>query len=64
MRTFRVQKNTGCILECIEFSNGKVVACWQTATPEIASYDNIEQFMRFRTPERGYTVLSEGPKET
>lgn len=59
MRTFRVQKNTGCILEVIEFSNGKIAACWQTKIPEVAVYDSLEQFMSARTPERGYTILEE-----
>lgn len=57
MKIYRVQKNSGCILEVVEFSNGLVTACWQTGVPEVATYQNIEQFMKVRTPERGYTVL-------
>lgn len=59
MKTFRVQKNTGCILEVVVFSNGKVVSCWQTGVPEVAVYESLDLFMEVRTKERGYSVLPE-----
>ena len=57
MRILKFRKNSGCILEVVEFDNGKVTSCWQTAVPEVATYDSLEQFLRMRTPERGYTKV-------
>jgi hypothetical protein len=57
MRILKLRKSSGCILEAIEFDNGKVVACWQTVVPEVATYDNLEQFLSVRTKERGYEIV-------
>ena len=57
MRILTFRKASGCILEVVEFSNGKVVACWQTTVPEVATYDNLKQFLSVRTPERGFTKI-------
>lgn len=57
IRILKFKKNTGCILEVIVFSNGKVTSCWQTGVPEVAYYDNLELFLKVRTPERGYTKI-------
>ena len=57
MRILKLRKSSGCILEVIEFDNSKVAACWQTDVPEVAMYDNLDQFLRMRTPERGYTLI-------
>jgi hypothetical protein len=51
------QKSSGCILEAVEFDNGKVVATWLTTVPEVAVYENLEQFLSVRTPERGYIKI-------
>lgn len=59
MRILKLRKNTGCILEAVEFDNGKVCACWQTNVPEIACYDSLEQFLSVRTKERGYEIISD-----
>jgi hypothetical protein len=52
-----VKKNTGCVLDAIVFDNGITVACWQTDIPEVAVYQNVEQFLSVRTPERGYNII-------
>ena len=57
MKTLKFMKNTGCILEVIVFSNGRVASCWQTGVPEVAVYDNLDMFLKVRTPERGYTQI-------
>lgn len=57
MKIFKFKKNTGCILEVIEFDNGFTVACWQTDIPEVAVYQSIDQFMSVRTRERGYKMI-------
>lgn len=57
MRTLKLRKSTGCILEAVVFSNGKVVACWQTNVPEVAVYENLEQFLSVRTKERGFEII-------
>jgi len=59
MRVLILRKNTGCILEVIVFDNGFTVACWQTGVPEVAVYQNLEQFLKVRTAERGYEILSD-----
>jgi len=59
MRILKLRKNTGCLLEVIEFDNGFVVACWQTTVPEIAIYQSIEQFLSVRTRDRGYEIISD-----
>jgi hypothetical protein len=59
MRIIKLQKNSGCILEAVVFSNGKVCACWQTPVPEVAIYESLSQFLSVRTPEKGYTIISE-----
>lgn len=43
-----------CVLEVIQFSNGKVAACWQTEVPEVAIYNSIDEFLKVRTRARGY----------
>lgn len=58
MIIYKFQKKSGCIIQVVEFSNGKVVSCWQTKVPEVAVYDNIEQFLSVRTEERGYKLIS------
>lgn len=57
MRILKFKKNTGCIIEVIVFDNGLTVSSWQTDIPEIAVYQNINQFLSVRTKERGYTKL-------
>lgn len=59
MRQLILQKKTGCKLEVVVYSNGKVAACWvpPAPVPEVAVYDNIEEFFKVRSPERGYTVI-------
>lgn len=58
MRILKLRKSSGCILEVVEFDNGFVAACWQTEIcPEVAVYQNLEQFLSVRTPERGYTII-------
>ena len=52
----KLEKNSGCELEVIVFSNGITVACWQTDVPEVAVYPAMEQFLSVRTPERGYRI--------
>jgi hypothetical protein len=59
MRIMKLRKNTGCILEVVVFDNGFTVACWQTDVPEVAVYQNLEQFFKVRTKERGYEVISD-----
>jgi hypothetical protein len=59
MRVIKLRKNTGCILEVVVFDNGFVTSCWQTAVPEVAVYQNIEQFLSVRTKERGYIIISD-----
>ena len=59
MRVIIVKKNTGCVLQAIVFDNGLTVSCWQTAVPEVAVYQNVEQFLSVRTEGRGYTVISD-----
>jgi hypothetical protein len=57
IRTLIYRKNTGCFLEVVVFSNGKVAACWQTTFPEVTIYENLEQFQSVRTLERGYICV-------
>ena len=59
MKILKFSKNGKCVLEVVEFSNGKVSSCWQTDVPEVAVYDNLDLFLKVRTPERGYIQLSE-----
>jgi hypothetical protein len=59
MRILKFRKNSGCILEVIEFDNGFVVSCWQTHVPEVAVYPNLTQFLSVRTKERGYELISD-----
>lgn len=59
MKILKFKKNTGCILEVVEFDNGKVVSTWLTKIPEVATYENLEQFLSVRTEERGYTKIFE-----
>lgn len=47
-------------MEVVVFSNGKCVACWQTKVPEVAVYENLEQFLSVRTKERGYEKVFDG----
>lgn len=63
LRILKLQKSTGCFLETVVFSNGKVCACWQTTVPEVAIYENIEQFLSVRTSERGYKILSDSQEK-
>lgn len=56
MRALRFRKDSGCVLEVVQFGNGKVVACWQAPVPEVAVYDSMDQFMAARSPDRGYRV--------
>ena len=58
MRILKLRKNSGCILEVIEFDNGFVAACWQTEIcPEVAVYQNLQQFLNVRTLDRGYEKI-------
>lgn len=49
MRTFKLVRKedfsgvsgTGEVAEGVEFSNGKCVMCWGTATSSIAVYENV-----------------------
>lgn len=64
MRVLKFKKNSGCLLEVVEFDNGKVASCWQVkypeeGVPEVAVYDSLEQFLSVRTPERGYTLIED-----
>lgn len=59
MRILKLRKNSGCILEAIEFDNGFVVSCWQTGVPEVAVYGNLQLFLSVRTKERGYIIISD-----
>ncbi len=64
MRILRFKKDTGCVIEAIVFGNGYTVACWQTGIPEVAVYQNIEQFLNVRTEERGYRKIFDSEIET
>lgn len=59
MKILKFRKNSGCILEVVVFNNGFTVACWQTKIPEVAVYQNLEQFLSVRTKERGYEKVFE-----
>lgn len=59
MRILKLRKNSGCVLEVVVFDNGFTVACWQTEVPEVAVYQNLNQFLKVRTKERGYIILSD-----
>lgn len=57
MRILKFKKNTGCIIEVIVFDNGFTVSSWQTDVPEIAVYQNLNQFLKIRTKQRGYEKI-------
>jgi len=58
MRHLKFRKSSGCILQVVEFDDGKVVAVWVTgAVHEVAVYDNLTQFLSVRTKERGYEKI-------
>lgn len=57
MRILKFRKNTGCIIQVVVFDNGLTVSSWQTDIPEIAVYQNLNQFLRVRTKERGYEKI-------
>jgi hypothetical protein len=60
LKELRFKKDSGCILQVVEFNDGQVVAVWVTgAVHEVAIYKNLKEFLSVRTPERGYTKIYE-----
>ena len=53
----KFRKDTGCIIDVVIFDNGLTVSAWQTDIPEIAIYQNLNQFLSVRTKERGYKKI-------
>lgn len=65
MRTFKLVRTedasgvsgTGEVAEGVQFSNGRCVMCWQTATSSVAVYDNVIDLVNIHGHEGRTTVV-------